>query len=345
MLAGGLAVAFNGCRMLPFSLVYREGFFLPFGKAHVFPGVKYKMIRERLLETRAAAESDFVPAQPIAVEDVLRVHEAGYVDRLIHGTLSEQEIRRMELPYSQPLVEATLLGCGGTLEAARLSMRDGVACSIGGGFHHAHSAHGEGFCMLNDVAIALARLLHDGTVRRAMVIDLDVHHGNGTAAIFPPPAAQRASRSRHLCSMTGSLQPSAQGVFTLSMHQQNNYPAYKPPSSLDVPLEDGTDDTGYLAALESALTTAFAHFHPQIVAYVAGADPYMEDKLGGLALTIDGLKERDRIVFRAAQSVGAPIFSVFAGGYAYQVEDTVTIHTNTVLAAAEVFSFHGATSC
>ena len=339
--------------MLPFSLVYREGFYLPFGKAHVFPGVKYKLIRERLLETRAAAEFDFLPAQPIAVADVLRVHESGYVDRLIHGTLSEQEIRRMELPYSQALVEATLLGCGGTLEAARLSMRDGVACSIGGGFHHAHPAHGEGFCMLNDVAIALARLLHDGTVQRAMVIDLDVHHGNGTAAIFPPPPARHGSRTTQLDSLigslmgsvTGSLQPSTEGVFTLSVHQQNNYPAYKPPSSMDVPLEDGTDDAGYLAALEGALATAFAHFHPQIVAYVAGADPYMEDKLGGLNLTIEGLKERDRMVFRAAQSVGAPIFSVFAGGYAFRVEDTVTIHTNTVLAAAEVFSFHGATSC
>jgi acetoin utilization deacetylase AcuC-like enzyme len=345
MLAGGLAVAFNGCRMLPFSLVYREGFFLPFGKAHVFPGVKYKLIRERLLETRAAAESDFVPAQPIAIEDVLRVHEAGYVDRLIRGTLSEEEIRRMELPYSQPLVEATLLGCGGTLEAARLSMRDGVACSIGGGFHHAHAGHGEGFCMLNDVAIALARLLHDGTVQRAMVIDLDVHHGNGTAAIFTPQDAPRASRHTRHGSVIGSLQPSPEGVFTLSMHQQNNYPGYKPPSSADVPLEDGTDDTRYLAALEGALATAFAHFHPQIVAYVAGADPYMDDKLGGLGLTMDGLKERDRMVFRVAQSVGAPIFSVFAGGYAYRVEDTVTIHSNTVLAAAEVFSFHGATSC
>jgi acetoin utilization deacetylase AcuC-like enzyme len=344
-LARGLAVAFNGWRMLPFSLVYREGFYLPFGSAHVFPGVKYKLIHQRLLETRAASESDFVPAQPIAHEDILRVHDSGYVDRLLHGSLSEQEIRRMELPYSKPLVEATLLGCGGTLEAARLSMRDGVACSIGGGFHHAHAGHGEGFCILNDVAIALARLLHDATVRRAMVIDLDVHHGNGTAAIFPPQPAQRTSRPTRLGSTIGSLQPSAEGVFTLSMHQQNNYPAYKPPSSLDVPLEDGTDDSGYLAAVENALTTAFSHFHPQIVAYVAGADPYREDQLGGLSLTMDGLKERDRMVFRAAQSAGAPIFSVFAGGYAYRVEDTVSIHTNTVLAAAEVFSFHGATSC
>jgi acetoin utilization deacetylase AcuC-like enzyme len=337
--------------MLPFSLVYREGFYLPFGKAHVFPGEKYRLIRERLLETRAAAERDFVTAQPIALEDVRRVHEPDFVDRLVNGTLAEDEIRRMELPYSKELVEATLLGCGGTLQAAHLALRDGVACSIGGGFHHAHSGHGEGFCMLNDVAIAVARLLHEGSVRAAMVIDLDVHDGNGTAAIFPPrptsatAGAERAHSARRVGVVSGPLAPSEESVFTLSMHQQNNYPAYKPPSSLDVPLEDGTEDAEYLELLESALSTGFAHFRPQIVAYIAGADPYMDDKLGGLALTIDGLKERDRMVFRAAQSAGVPIFSVFAGGYAFRLEDTVTIHTNTVLAAAEVFSFHGATSC
>jgi acetoin utilization deacetylase AcuC-like enzyme len=330
--------------MLPFSLVYRDGFYLPFGSAHVFPGMKYKLIRERLLETCAAAEGDFAPADRIAMEDVLRVHEPGYVERLIDGTLSEREIRQMELPYSKEIVEATLLGCGGTLEAARLALRDGAACTIGGGFHHAHADRGEGFCILNDVAIALARLLHDGAIERAMVIDLDVHDGNGTAAIFPP-AGKDHDRTLRYGAASGSMMPSAEGVFTLSMHQQNNYPAYKPPSSLDVPLADGTDDAEYLEALEAALDAAFAHFRPQLIAYVAGADPYIEDKLGGLALTMDGLKQRDRMVFRAAQLAGTPVFSVYAGGYAVQVEDTVMIHTNTVVAAAEVFSFHGATSC
>ena len=332
-------------RMLPFSLIYREGFYLPFGKAHVFPGEKYKLIRERLLATGTAHASDFTLAEPIALEDVLRVHEAGFVDRLVHGTLSPQEIRRMELPYSQPLVQATLLGCGGTLAAARHALRDGVACSIGGGFHHAHAGHGEGFCMLNDVAIALGRLLHDRAVTRALVVDLDVHHGNGTAAIFPPLGRSAKHAAFAYGQIIGSLEPSAQGVFTLSMHQQNNYPAYKPPSSLDLPLEDGVNDEQYMDALEQALALAFARFQPQIVAYVAGSDPFLEDKLGGLALSIEGLKERDRRVFRAAQSSGVPIFSVFAGGYARRLEDTVTIHSNTVLAAAEVFSFHGATSC
>jgi acetoin utilization deacetylase AcuC-like enzyme len=329
--------------MLPFSLVYHHRFYLPLG-THVFPGEKYELIHRRLRETGTAAESDFVRPQTIAMEDVLRVHERGYIERLVNGTLADEEILRMELPYSKALVEATLLGCGGTLEAARLALRRGAACSIGGGFHHAHRGHGEGFCILHDVAIALARLLHDGEIERAMVIDLDVHDGNGTAAIFPP-TGERPRESLRYGMASGSMEPSADGVFTLSMHQQNNYPMYKPPSSLDVPLADGTDDAEYLEALEAALDTAFKHFRPQLIAYVAGADPYVEDKLGGLALTIDGLKQRDRTVFRAAQSAGAPIFSVYAGGYAMRVEDTVTIHANTVLAAAEVFSFHGATSC
>jgi acetoin utilization deacetylase AcuC-like enzyme len=329
--------------MLPFSLVYSDGFYLPLG-GHVFPGEKYRLIQERLLDARMATESDFVTPQTIAIDDVLRVHEPGYVERLLGGTLSEEEILQTELPYSRALVDATLLGCGGTLEAARLALRNGMACAIGGGFHHAHRGHGEGFCILHDVAIALARLLHDGTIQRAMVIDLDVHDGNGTAAIFPPAGTHRQASLRYGVP-AGSMTPSAEGVFTLSMHQQNNYPAHKPPSSMDVPLADGTDDAKYLEALERALDVAFSHFQPQLVAYIAGADPYVEDKLGGLALSIEGLKERDRMVFRTAQSAGAQTFSVYAGGYAMQVEDTVTIHANTVLAAAEVFSFHGATSC
>jgi acetoin utilization deacetylase AcuC-like enzyme len=332
--------------MLPFSLIYREGFYLPLGAAHVFPGVKYKLIRERLLETRVAHAGDFVEAEPIALTDVLRVHEAGFVDRLVNGTLADEEIRRMELPYSKELVQATLLGCGGTLQAARLALKNGIAMSIGGGFHHAHPDHGEGFCILHDVAIALRRLLTEGTVRRAMVIDLDVHHGNGTAAIFPPADSDGHKRERLAGGeMVGPRTASEDGVFTVSLHQLNNYPMYKPPSALDVHLADGVEDEEYLEALDRALSIAFAAFRPEVIAYVAGADPYFDDQLGGLSLTLDGLMERDRTVFRAAQSAGVPVFSVYAGGYARRVEDTVTIHSNTVVAAAEVFSFHGATSC
>ena len=332
--------------MLPFSLVYRDDFYLPFGNAHVFPGLKYKLIRERLLETGVAHAGDFVPAEPIALEDVLRVHEAGFVDRLVQGTLAAAEIRRMELPYSKALVKATLLGCGGTLQAARLALGNGIAMSIGGGFHHAHPDHGEGFCMLHDVAIALRRLLAEGTIRRAMVIDLDVHHGNGTAAIFPP-APNGAGMREQLASgeIEGSCGPSEDGVFTISLHQRNNYPLYKPPSSIDVHLEDGTGDAAYLDALELALNSGLTCFRPDLIVFVAGADPYVDDQLGGLALTLVGLTERDRTVFRAAQTAGVPVVSVYAGGYARKLEDTVIIHSNTVLAAAEVFSFHGATSC
>jgi acetoin utilization deacetylase AcuC-like enzyme len=325
--------------MIEFPLVYRDGFYLPFGKAHVFPGVKYKLVRERLITTGAATDENFTASEPIELTDVLRVHEAGFVDRLINGTLSAQEIRRMELPYSKELVKATLLGCGGTLAAARLSLEHGIAVSIGGGFHHAHADHGEGFCMLHDVAIALRRLLEDGAITQTLVVDLDVHHGNGTAAIFPPDVHE-ANALRELLpagTLVGSAQPSADGVFTVSMHQRTIYPAYKPPSSIDVHLEDGTSDADYMAALRRAIELAMQNFRPDVIAYVAGSDPYFDDKLGGLGLTLEGLKDRDREVFRVAQETKIPVFTVFAGGYARLLEDTVTIHTNTVLAAAEIF--------
>ncbi len=327
--------------MIKFPLIYREGFYLPFGKAHVFPGAKYKLVRERLLTTGAAREDDFVAAQRIDLDDVLQVHEAGFVDRLTHGTLSPQEIRRMELPYSKALVEATLLGCGGTLLAARQSLEHGVALSIGGGFHHAHPDHGEGFCMLHDVGIALRRLLRDGAIRSALVIDLDVHHGNGTAAIFPPNVNEIVTvLNENLDSgvLVGPSLPSSDGVFTLSLHQKKIYPAYKPPSSIDVHLNDGVEDEAYLAALERAVALALERFTPDVIAYVAGSDPYFDDKLGGLALTIDGMRRRDLHVYQTAKERGVPVFSVFAGGYARQLEDTVTLHTNTVLAATEVFA-------
>ncbi len=326
--------------MVMVPLIYREGFYLPFGKAHVFPGEKYRLVYERLLAMGEACAEDYIAAEKIELADVLRVHEAGFVDRLINGTLSAQEIRRMELPFSRPLVEATLLGCGGTLAAARLSLQHGAAVSIGGGFHHAHPDHGEGFCMLHDVAIALKRMLSDGLIRSAVVVDLDVHHGNGTAAIFPPaPSATAPVLDERLpCGrLVGPGSASEDRVFTLSMHQSNLYPAYKPPSSIDVHLADGVEDEEYISALAHALDLAFSFFKPDIVAYVAGSDPYFDDKLGGLALSIEGLRERDRLVFAAAKMHCVPVFSVFAGGYARLLTDTVTIHANTVLAAMRVF--------
>jgi acetoin utilization deacetylase AcuC-like enzyme len=198
--------------------------------------------------------------------------------------------------------------------AARLAVESGLGFNIGGGFHHAFPGHGEGFCAINDIAIAIRRLQRDGTIKRAMVVDCDVHHGNGTAAIF-----------------AGDL-----SVFTISIHQFNNYPSEKPPSSLDIHLADGIGDAEYLQRLGNGYRAALSMFHPELVFYVAGADPYYEDQLGGLSLTFDGLMERDRLVIWTALTHRIPVAIVLAGGYAQSVEDTITIHANTAAVAREV---------
>jgi len=217
---------------------------------------------------------------------------------------------------------------------------------VGGGFHHAFPNHGEGFCMIHDVAVAIRRMQRDGAIERAMTVDCDVHHGNGTAAIFS--AAQWegdtgalpswSARAKHPNAGADMTAGPIGDVFTISLHQQNNYPAWKPQSSIDVNLPDGTGDDDYLAWLDNALSAAFRRFEPQLICYIAGADPYREDQLGGLALTIDGLKRRDQLMFRVARARDLPVMVTFAGGYARRVEDTVTIHCNTVAAAQEVFA-------
>lgn len=299
--------------MLPFRLVYHKGYDLNLG-AHVFPAQKFHLIAEMLLHEGIAAKSDFLKPEPAADEDILRVHTAEWVRKLKTGTLTASDIMRLEIPYSPEGVEAAWLAAGGSILAGQSARRDGFACNLGGGFHHAYPGHGEGFCAIHDVAVAIRRLLHDGAVRKAMVVDTDVHHGNGTAAIFRGD----------------------ENVFTLSIHQENNYPAYKPPSSLDLDMADRADDGEYLGALIPAVHTALDEFRPDILFYVGGADPYCEDQLGGLALTKEGLKERDRRVFEAARKRGVPVATTLAGGYARRVEDTVRIHVNTILAAQEV---------
>ena len=296
--------------MLPFRLVYHDGYDLNLG-AHVFPSEKYKMVRDRLLADGFAEPGDFVTPEPATDEDLLLVHEAGWIKRLKEGMLDRMELAALEIPYSKKMVDAFVLAAGGSILAARCALRDGAAVNIGGGFHHAYPGHGEGFCAIHDVAVAIRRMQKDGLIERAMVIDTDVHHGNGTAAIF-----------QH--------DPS---VFTLSIHQYNNYPKYKPPSSVDIHLENGVGDDEYCGQLGEACRAAMDEFRPQLVMYVAGADPYREDQLGGLSLTIDGLKARDTLVFELARNHQAPVAVTFAGGYARNVEDTVTIHSNTVKAA------------
>jgi len=332
--------------MLPFKLVYSDDYYLPIG-AHVFPAEKYRLIHKRLLESRIAEAGDFVAPRAAQDEDILLVHTREYVQKLKTGTLSVQEEMQMEVPYSPELVKAFWLSAGGSILAADHALRDGIACNIGGGFHHAFPDHGEGFCVIHDVAVAIKRMHQDGRITRAMTVDCDVHDGNGTAAIFPPkirpghplPSASASQRDIHATQEERSPR-SARGleVFTISLHQAHNYPAVKPPSSIDINLPDGTNDDEYLGWLEQSLSSAFRHFEPELLCYIAGADPYKEDQLGGLALTSEGLKKRDELVLKVAREKKVPVMITYAGGYERRVEDTVTIHCNTVQAAKEIFS-------
>jgi acetoin utilization deacetylase AcuC-like enzyme len=303
--------------MLPFKLVYHDRYDLNLGP-HVFPSQKFRLIHEMLLLEGVAMPRDFLRPDPASDEDILRVHTPDWVRKLKTGTLTSGEVMLLEVPYSPELVEAVWLAAGGTVLAAHSALRDGFGSNLSGGFHHAYPGHGEGFCAIHDVAVAIRKLQSDGAVKKAMVVDTDVHHGNGTAAIFRNDPT----------------------VFTISIHQENNYPAHKPPSNIDLNMADRADDDEYLGALIPAVQQALDEFRPDILFYVGGADPYCEDQLGGLALTKDGLKQRDRKVFEEARHRGIPVATTLAGGYAQRVEDTVRIHVNTILAAKEVAENH-----
>jgi acetoin utilization deacetylase AcuC-like enzyme len=299
--------------MLPFKLLYHSGYDLNLGE-HVFPSQKFHLIAETLLREGIATGEDFLRPLPAADEDILRVHTAEWVHKLKTGTLSASEIMKLEIPYSREAVEACWLAAGGSILAGQAALRDGFGCNLGGGFHHAYPGHGEGFCAIHDVAVAIRRLQHDGAIRKAIVVDTDVHQGNGTAAIFA----------------------NDESVFTLSIHQENNYPAYKPPSDVDLEMADRVEDDEYLAALIPAVQAALDEFQPEILFYVGGADPFCEDQLGGLMLTKKGLMTRDRRVFEEALRRRIPVATTLAGGYARRVEDTIRIHVNTIVAAREV---------
>jgi len=306
---------------LPFKVVYHERYDLNLGP-HVFPSQKFRLIYELLLRDGIATKDDFLRPEPASDEDVLRVHTPDWVRKLKTGTLTASDVMLLEVPYSPELVEAVWLAAGGSILAGQVALRDGFGANLSGGFHHAYPGHGEGFCPIHDVAVAIRKLQTDGAVKKAMVVDTDVHHGNGTAAIFSKDAT----------------------VFTISIHQENNYPAHKPPSSIDLNMADRMDDEEYLDALIPAVQKALDEFQPDILFYVGGADPYCEDQLGGLSLTKEGLKERDRKVFEEARQRKIPVATVLAGGYARRVEDTVRIHVNTILAARAVAEQYPQTS-
>jgi len=299
--------------MLPFKLIHHPEYDLNIG-AHVFPSQKFRLIAETLLKEKIAAPEDFLQPAAASDEDILRVHTPEWVRKLKTGTLTPSEAMLLEVPYSAELVEAVWLAAGGSILAAQCALRDGFGCNLGGGFHHAHAAHGEGFCAIHDVAVAIRRMQADGAIRKAMVVDTDVHHGNGTAHIFRDDPS----------------------VFTLSIHQLNNYPAHKPPSTVDLDMNDRVEDDEYLETLLPAVRKGLDVFRPEMLFYVGGADPYCEDQLGGLMLTKKGLQQRDRAVFQEARGRGIPVATSLAGGYARRVEDTVRIHVNTVVAARGV---------
>jgi acetoin utilization deacetylase AcuC-like enzyme len=300
---------------LPFKLVYHDRYDLNLG-AHIFPSQKYRLVAVSLKGEGLAGPEDFLAPEPASDEDILLVHSQEYVRKLKTGKLTDLEKLRMEIPYSKEMVEAVWLATGGTILAGRRALSDGLAVNLGGGFHHAFPDHGEGFCVIHDVAVGIRRLQVDRAIERAMVVDTDVHQGNGTAAIFSGDGT----------------------VFTFSMHQENNYPYPKPQSNIDLDLPDGIEDAGYLELLEENLERAFAEFSPDLVFFLSGADAYREDQLGGLALTVEGLKRRDAMVFGEARRRGVPVAATLAGGYARRVVDTVKIHVNTIRAALEVAS-------
>lgn len=331
--------------MLPFKLIYSDEYYLPIGQ-HVFPAEKYSRVHRHLIETGVADPSDFLTPQPASDQDILLVHTPAYVNKLKTGTLSAREELQLEVPYSPELVRAFWLAAGGSILACERALKDGAAVNIGGGFHHAFPDHGEGFCMIHDVAVAIRRMQRDNKIQTAMTVDCDVHHGNGTAAIFagtrtvsePLPSTGPAIAGHRLADRPLMRGVHAGDVFTISLHQENNYPALKPPSSIDVDLPDGITDDDYVAWLDNALSSGLRQFQPDLICYIAGADPYCEDQLGGLGLSIEGLKRRDELVFRVAKTRRIPVMVSYAGGYARRVEDTVAIHSNTVIAAGEVFA-------
>jgi len=296
---------------------YTPRYYADIGEGHIFPIRKFELVRDKLLAEGTLDLSEIVEPAPAIIEDVLRVHTEDYITRLRNGALTNKEIRRLGLPWSEPLVRRSFYAVGGTIAAALHAFEEGYCSNLAGGTHHSFADRGEGFCVLNDVAIAIRTLRARGVIGRAAIVDCDVHQGNGTATIFAGDP----------------------DTFTFSMHGANNYPLFKARSSLDVELKDGTGDKEYLEILNQSLQLVFAH-EPEIIFYLAGADPFAADKLGKLNLSIEGLRARDERVLRECYQREIPITTVMSGGYGKQLSDTVEIHCNTIRSVKEVFESH-----
>jgi acetoin utilization deacetylase AcuC-like enzyme len=294
---------------------YSDTFVLPLPDGHRFPMTKYRRLRERLVEERVISESELSVPEPVGWDDLRLAHTDGYVQAVATGTLPADAQRRIGFPWSPEMVERSRRSVGATLAAAREVMMHGhghVAANLAGGTHHAFSDRGEGYCVFNDVAVAARVLTRDGLIARATVVDCDVHQGNGTAAIFRDDP----------------------GVYTMSLHGANNFPFRKEVGDLDVTFADGTGDDEYLAALAVHLPDVLDGTEPDLVFYLAGADPYEGDRLGKLALSIEGLRQRDQFVFEQCRNRSIPVVVGMSGGYCPDVEAIVTIHVNTIKEAA-----------
>ena len=301
------------------QVFYSPRYYADIGQGHIFPIRKFELVRERLLAEGTLDPDEISEPSPATLDQVLLVHTEDYVSRLCAGTLTAKELRRLGLPWSESLVQRSFYATGGTIAAAHTALIEGCASNLAGGTHHSFADRGEGFCVLNDVAIAIRVLRQERLIHRAAIVDCDVHQGNGTATIFAGDA----------------------DTFTFSIHGINNYPLFKAQSSLDLELRDGTTDDEYLDCLTTHLRTVFA-FAPDIIFYLAGADPYAGDKLGRLALTIDGLRQRDLCVLRECYQREVPVATVMSGGYGKDINDTIEIHCNTIRSVKDVFEIQTA---
>ena len=300
--------------MRSYKLFYSPYYYADIGEGHVFPIRKFELVRDRLFTEGTLKPEEIFEPEPARVEDLLLVHTEDYISRLVGGELTAKEIRKLGLPWSRSLVRRSFHAISGTINAARSALQEGISSNLAGGTHHAYPDRGEGFCVLNDVAVAIRVLQREKLAEKFLVVDCDVHQGNGTAYIF-------------------QNDPS---VFTFSMHGAKNYPLHKEKSSLDIELADGTGDAEFLEILEEALPRVFLH-NPDIIFYLGGADPYEKDKLGRLNLSIEGLRKRDETVLEFAREHHTPIVTTMSGGYALDINDTVEIHSNTIRAVKKIF--------
>ena len=303
--------------MNDYRLFYSPYYYAEIGENHVFPIRKFELVRDKLLAEGIISESEIFAPPLVKVEDLLLVHTEDYITRLICGTLTAKEIRRLGLPWSENLVRRSLTAISGTIKAAQSALENSISSNLAGGTHHSFPDRGEGFCVLNDVAVAIRILQRERLAERFLIVDCDVHQGNGTAFIF-------------------QNEPE---IFTFSIHGAKNYPLFKENSTLDIELADKTGDDEYIETLEQALPRIFMH-DPDIVFYLGGADPFEKDKLGRLSLTIDGLRKRDEIVLEYAKMRNVPIVTTMSGGYAADISDTVEIHCGTIRAVKKVFGEH-----